>query len=588
MEQKDLSKYVVKELKVYGTDEWMANSNKRYRRVFDRYELSYVYFEFSFYNKLFDEEDWQIEFTVECSTNSTNPTKYCSLKKPCTVSKGENIVYIRDGWGNPNAGTYWMRGDYKWSVQVEGIEIASAVFHIEDLGPDALAKDGYLDIQSVRLFESEANIKSDPGRKYYQKFKHDETRYVCAEVIFKSKSSLGYYTEFFFHFLDRNGQLKGQTVELIYVNPDTQDLNYTLTSGWGSAVPGYWSDNNYSLDIFFMGKLISSLPFEIADVWEEANPGAPQVSARSNIPAITTPETASTDPAIILEESLKELNGLIGLANIKTDVNEMATLARFYKETGKDFLNKFSLHSVFTGNPGTGKTTVARILSRIYYGLGILSKGHLVEVDRETLIAGFIGQTAIKTKAKLDEALGGILFIDEAYSLAGNGLSENDFGAEAIATILKYMEDNRGRIGIIVAGYPDRMQEFIQSNPGLRSRFDKYFQFQDFSPEEMWKIAITIFEKEMVIPNEAATDYLKDYLKWLFETKDKNFGNARTIRQIVAECVKNQNLRLAAIPKEERTDELLKTVILDDVKEFEKGDLQRWGKGQDRTRIGFN
>ena len=149
------------------------------------------------------------------------------------------------------------------------------------------------------------------------------------------------------------------------------------------------------------------------------------------------------------------------------------------------------------------------------------------------------------------------------------------------------MEDNRGKIGIIVAGYPDRMNEFIQSNPGLRSRFDKYFEFMDFTPDEMWKIASSLFEKETVVPDKESVNYLKDYLSWLFDTKDNNFGNARTVRQIVAECVKNQNLRLAAIPKEERTETMLNTVILDDVKEFEKGDLQRWGNGKDRTRIGF-
>ncbi|MDQ3018084.1 MAG: AAA family ATPase, partial [Bacteroidota bacterium] len=157
----------------------------------------------------------------------------------------------------------------------------------------------------------------------------------------------------------------------------------------------------------------------------------------------------------ILQEALDDLNALTGLENIKNEVNEMVRLVKFYQETGKDVLNKFSLHSVFTGNPGTGKTTVARILSRIYKGLGILAKGHLVEVDREGLVAGYVGQTAIKTGEKINEAMGGVLFIDEAYSLAQERGSPYDFGGEAIQIILKRMEDMRGKFVVIVAGYTD-------------------------------------------------------------------------------------------------------------------------------------
>ncbi len=279
--------------------------------------------------------------------------------------------------------------------------------------------------------------------------------------------------------------------------------------------------------------------------------------------------TANKSQEDLLFEALAELNALTGLESIKVEVNEMVKLVRFYQETGKDVLNKFSLHTVFTGNPGTGKTTVARIMSRIYKGLGILEKGHLVEVDRQALVAGYVGQTAIKTGDKITEAMGGILFIDEAYSLANESGAQHDFGGESIQVILKRMEDMRGKFGVIVAGYTENMQQFIGSNPGLRSRFDKYFQFEDYSAEDMYAIALSIFGKEGVKLEPAAAEHLKKYFQFLHQNRDHHFGNARAVRQVVGESIRNQHLRLAGMKKEDRTPELMETVILDDVKEFE-------------------
>ncbi|MDH4058269.1 MAG: AAA family ATPase, partial [Cyclobacteriaceae bacterium] len=223
-----------------------------------------------------------------------------------------------------------------------------------------------------------------------------------------------------------------------------------------------------------------------------------------------------------------------------------------------------------------------RIVSKIYKGLGILEKGHLVEVDREGLVAGYIGQTAIKTGEKLKESMGGVLFIDEAYSLAREGGSNVDFGAEAIQVILKRMEDMRGKFGVIVAGYTDNMQEFVNSNPGLRSRFDKYFEFGDYSPEDMFVIAMNMFNKESVIPNDPATRHLKEYFNFIYQGRDKHFGNARAVRQVVGEAVKNQHLRLATMKKEERTKELMETLIFEDVKEFEIKEIKSW-----KPKLGF-
>jgi SpoVK/Ycf46/Vps4 family AAA+-type ATPase len=239
------------------------------------------------------------------------------------------------------------------------------------------------------------------------------------------------------------------------VHPNTAGQEYTIFTGWGGDTPDRWNSDSYTVEVVFLDHLLAAVPFDVGEASEEGL--AEMITDRDELLKNTTSTAATTateqDRDTLLYESLAELNSLTGLEKIKTEVNEMVKLVKYYQETGKDVLNKFSLHTVFVGNPGTGKTTVARILSKVYKGLGILEKGHLVEVDREGLVAGYIGQTAIKTGEKINEAMGGILFIDEAYSLAQERGSPYDFGGESIQVLLKRMEDLRGKFGVIVAGY---------------------------------------------------------------------------------------------------------------------------------------
>lgn len=220
-----------------------------------------------------------------------------------------------------------------------------------------------------------------------------------------------------------------------------------------------------------------------------------------------------------------------------------------------------SYHCVFSGNPGTGKTTVARILAGIYKDLGVLKKGHLVETDRSGLVAEYVGQTAVKTNKIIDNALDGVLFIDEAYSLVQGG--SEDYGSEAIATLLKRMEDDRDRLVVILAGYTNEMEEFINSNPGLRSRFNRYIHFEDYTAEELYKIFLLNAEKNEYTLADDVKEYLLKKLEDVVANKPKDFGNARYIRNLFEKTVEAQANRLASEPK--ITKELLVEIKKEDI-----------------------
>ncbi|RJP62288.1 MAG: AAA family ATPase [Ignavibacteriales bacterium] len=266
-----------------------------------------------------------------------------------------------------------------------------------------------------------------------------------------------------------------------------------------------------------------------------------------------------------LTEAMNELNSLTGIESVKNDIKDIVKLVRYYHEKNEDVSDKFSSHILFVGNPGTGKTTVARLVSSIYAALGILKKGHMIETDRQGLVASYVGQTAEKTKSLIDKAIGGTLFIDEAYALVKKDGSGNDFGNEAVDVLIKRMEDDRGKFIVIAAGYTDEMKRFLESNPGLQSRFTKTFHFKDYDPNELMEITADNFNKSNLKLSADASEKLMIYYNELYRNRDKNFGNARIVRTIVDKAKQNALLRKAE-PKDDSKKVEENLIIYEDIK----------------------
>lgn len=269
---------------------------------------------------------------------------------------------------------------------------------------------------------------------------------------------------------------------------------------------------------------------------------------------------------VSLEEVMAELNSLVGLSEVKKDIKSLINLLKVKKLREERGMKqpKMTLHMVFSGNPGTGKTTVARLLSRVYKALTVLPQGQLVEVDRSNLVEGYIGQTATKTKEVVESALGGVLFIDEAYTLT-SGKDGKDFGQEAVDTLLKLMEDNRDNLVVIVAGYTDLMEEFVNSNPGLKSRFNKYILFEDYTGDQLYEIFMSMCKKQDYEPNEPGKKYIKEYFNALVEKHLENFANAREVRNYLERTIARQATRIVGIANP--TDKQIRTLTKSDLEE---------------------
>ena len=561
-----------KELNIYTSTEWLANNSKRYRQVFLSDETNYIYAELSFYNKEFDQSNWTINVKLNCYEVGKKKA-LCSLEFNKKVSKHDNIAYIREGWGNKKVGSFWKKGTYYWEAWIEGEKVASKYFYIEDYDSDWESfETKRLELLSMKLYEGSFDDIPKAKRKYYKVFNGEDTQYIYSEMVFNNKENRkDYNVEIFLKFYNQARELKGEVSKIVKLK--SKDDKVPVTAGWGSNIKGSWRTGKYTAELIILDRLVAVLPFEI---------DYENVEGSENMQLFKGDKTLSIDPDLEVEQSYEEVlekfSSLIGLESIKKQINDHSNYIKYLqlrKRRGLQEEDEINIHSVFTGNPGTGKTTVAKMMGAIYKHMGLLSKGHVHEVDRSDIVGEYIGQTAPKVKKAITRARGGVLFIDEAYALARTNDDSKDFGREAIEILVKEMSTKKGDLAIIVAGYPKEMDHFINSNPGLKSRFKHNFEFPDYMPQELIQIAAYAAKKYGVFFSKASKAKLDELIIDAFRNRGKNFGNARFVFDLVEKAKVNLGLRVMKLDSPEKlSDRTLNQIILEDVYEISIGDAK--------------
>jgi SpoVK/Ycf46/Vps4 family AAA+-type ATPase len=559
VEKTEEAKYKFKELKVYNSVEWLYNNRKKYRQVFDRWETDYIYAELSLYNKYFDKDSWDADIMFLCfdSNNLTKPL--ASLKFRKRISKYDQVVYIREGWGNKKEGAFWKKGTYFWQVYVEGEQIGTKYFYVEESDENSVVSSSYLDIVGLKFYEGHYDEMSESDKKFYTEFDHSQTRYIFCDIALKNNlPDKDWQCELFLKYYTESGELKGETTRLQKVAKGSATFN--VISGYGANTSGSWHIGKYRVEVSFLNKIIAISSFDVRNLFV------------GGIPEVIIPDSNRILERKLLEEKeesfeflMANLNEMIGLDQIKNQLNDHFKYIQFLRIRQSKGINEdlsLNLHTVFLGNPGTGKTTVAHLLGKIYKSMGLLSKGHVHTVDRSDLVGEFIGQTAPKVKEAIKKAKGGILFVDEAYALARSSDDSKDFGREVIEILVKEMSEGKGDMIVVAAGYPKEMTTFLESNPGLKSRFKINFEFADYYPQELMQIAKVACLKYKVTLSLKAEKLLYDQIIKAFRSRDKSFGNARFVNDLVEKAKINLGIRLMAEPNPAKLSKKVLTTLL--------------------------
>ncbi len=549
------NKYKFKSLKVYASEEWLAEGKKKYRQVFEKSETGYLYAELAFYNKFFDKADWELNVKLICYRITREGKEVmCDLNLNQKIHSEENTVYIREGWGHEEAGYFWNKGEYIWEAFLDNELVGTSKFYIEDGGSVTSKYNPYFELVGVRLFEGANDGVTKNERVYLKAFQATETRYIWVEFKIDNMLTFDWYCELKFNFYNITGQLKGSTSELQLVASNEEEVR--IITGWGSDNKGTWYENQYTLEVVFMDQLIAIIPFTCGLQPIEGQcrvlVGDELIINTALEDDVLSPENSEANkPKETLEGVMEELTKLIGLEDIKDKIKDYSHYLEFLKirkEKGFEENEKINLHAVFTGNPGTGKTTVAKLLGRVYHQLGFLSIGNVVEVGRAELIGQYIGQTAPKVKEMIESARGGVLFIDEAYSLVRAENDDKDYGQEVIEVLVKEMSDGEGDIAVFLAGYPEEMKLVLDSNPGFKSRFGTTFGFPDYLPQELMSIAISTAKSKEINLEPEAIAILERKLISEYRDRDKSFGNARLVCAWIDEIKMKMGLRIMKEP----------------------------------------
>jgi SpoVK/Ycf46/Vps4 family AAA+-type ATPase len=571
----DPSPFKFKELKVYNSTEYLWDNHKKYRQVFDRYETGYIYAELSLYNKLFDEADWSLRADFVCyRVTDGQRRQVCKLKVTKEISRFDHLIYLREGWGNQKAGSFWKPGTYYWEAYVFGIKVGSKYFYViesSDEPPGELDDDDerpgdrYLRLRSVKLYEGPYDDLAPDDRTYLRQFAARDTRYVYVQMEFQNlELQQDWQLEIFTRFQNEARETKGQVSRLQSVSTGQEVVQ--LTVGWGAANPGLWRAGSYTAEIVFLGHLVASVPFTASDMAVE---GTPAIWLPGQSRAV--PQTGSDPSEDTFENVMVKLDALIGLQEVKQQVRDHAVYIQFLQlrqDRGFAMDRGIDVHAVFSGNPGTGKTTVARMMGQLYRKMGLLSSGHTVVADRVDLVGEYIGQTAPKTREVIESARGGVLFIDEAYSLARSNDDGKDFGREVIEILVKEMSNGPGDLAVIVAGYTEEMTRFLESNTGLKSRFKHHYEFRNYLPQELSRIADYAAEQQGVQLTLEAKALLDEDITQAFRARDRTFGNARYVHDLVEKAKMKMALRLMSrdASGESLSDEELGRIEAEDVR----------------------
>lgn len=564
-------KYKKDTLLTFSKDEWLwanGSSKRIYRSVYTLNEIKEngLFAELSFYNKLFDEEDWSCEIRFKAEKmlkNAPNTVEKTIIDETFihNISEEENKPRINRGLSAKDA---WSEGEFRWQVYIDGTLVNETITFILDYPTPSDLFNPFFDIKSIRLFES--GKVHTPGQEsvYYSRFRAQETRFINIRTELKSRLFVPVPLEFFFYYVNAKGEQKGLDIRVLSLQPGES----IITSSWGTEDKKFWKKGKHAIHVVFMDRLIAQIPFTIGKDFKEGEvnviyPG--QQKGQGTLPA----ESAAAEQERSLPELMEELESLTGLQEVKEQIRDYTGYLKFNRHRvarGLSDMERINLHTVLSGNPGTGKTTVAKMLGSIYRALGLLSKGHVYEVDRSDLIGEYIGQTAPKVKKAIERARGGILFIDEAYALIRSREDSRDFGPEVIEILLKEMSDGPGDIAIVAAGYTEEMRTFIEFNPGLKSRFQTFFHFQDYNPDELLTIAENALTKRKLFIDDDAREFLHSKFTRAYRDRDKSFGNARYAISIVDEAKMNMALRLVKLPDYEKLPaEAISTLTREDV-----------------------